>query len=90
MLGLGSWRASTAEGQMVIQAQQDFCDSDARAQFVPTDDLSLFFHFNAASMLIIGDRVARALESLTMPEIPPTPPRIWNAVQDIRTVQSEL
>eukprot|EP00548_Thalassiothrix_antarctica_P011882 CAMPEP_0194161810 /NCGR_PEP_ID=MMETSP0152-20130528/79150_1 /TAXON_ID=1049557 /ORGANISM="Thalassiothrix antarctica, Strain L6-D1" /LENGTH=132 /DNA_ID=CAMNT_0038871641 /DNA_START=438 /DNA_END=833 /DNA_ORIENTATION=- len=49
---------------MVLQAQTDFVDSDPYAAFVRTDDLSPNFHFEAASMLIIGDRVALALESL--------------------------
>jgi len=48
----------------VLQAQINFCQDDTHAALVSTDDLSDNYHLEAAAMLIIGDRVARALESL--------------------------
>lgn len=72
---LGRWRFDSDLGRQVMAAQQEFVDNDPYAAIVEThEDLSSFYHFEAAAQLVIGDRVARALESLGvgMPS-PPTP-----------------
>jgi len=66
VVGIGSWRSNTIYGQLVIKAQQEYCeDSSNNAIFIPThEDLSPNYHHEAASMLILGDRVAQALSML--------------------------
>ena len=62
---LGRWRFDDPLGRQVMQAQQKFVDNDPYAAIVEThQDLSAFYHFESAAQLVIGDRVARALESL--------------------------
>ena len=48
--------------ERVREAQAQFCREDSRCRLVPTDDLSRFYHFDAASMLVIGHRVAQAYQ----------------------------
>jgi len=66
VVGIGRWRTNTIEGKLVLRAQQDFCNDDSNnAIFVSThEDLSHNYHYEAASMLILGDRIAQALSTL--------------------------
>jgi len=69
---LGQWPyADLPYGKAVIKAQQKFVKRDNNAILVKTgagDDrkkgLSEFYHFDAAAMLIIGDRIAKGLQAL--------------------------
>lgn len=66
IIGLGCWVATDLQpyGGVVMQAQRDFVANDGMAVLVPTDDLSCHFHYDEASQLIIGERVAKALQGM--------------------------
>mmetsp|Transcript_27820 Transcript_27820/g.50757 ORF Transcript_27820/g.50757 Transcript_27820/m.50757 type:complete len:546 (+) Transcript_27820:146-1783(+) len=49
--------------QRVREAQADYTASDPKAELVKTDDLSRFYHFDAPSFLIGGNRIARAYQA---------------------------
>ena len=59
---LGYWpqRIVNAAGQRVRDAQAEFCNNDPRAALVQIGDLSRFYHHDAASFLISGNRIAHA------------------------------
>jgi hypothetical protein len=61
---IGSFFRAREFGTVVARAQASVAASDAFASIVWTDDLGTFYHYDASSQLIIGDRVARALEGL--------------------------
>ena len=48
-------------GRIVLAAQERFIREDPKAFGVDTDDLSHFYHMDAASNLVLGDRIARVL-----------------------------
>lgn len=61
IVGLGCWIAARgAIGTTVMNAQRSFVQSSKNAVLVPTHDLSCYYHFDDASMLIIGERIAKA------------------------------
>lgn len=60
----GAWAQSLHYGRKVAAAQQRVVDQDAHAQLVVTDDLSGFYHYDPAAQLVIGKRIADALESV--------------------------
>jgi Carbohydrate esterase, sialic acid-specific acetylesterase/Keratin, high sulfur B2 protein len=60
IVGLGCWIARSSIGQTVMDAQKSFVASSTYAVLVPTHDLSCHYHFDDASMLIIGERIAKA------------------------------
>ncbi|KAI2514368.1 carbohydrate esterase [Fragilaria crotonensis] len=65
IVGLGCWVAKTTlHGSLVMKAQRRFVASTSKTAFVPTDDLSCDKHYDEASQLIIGARVANALKTL--------------------------
>jgi Carbohydrate esterase, sialic acid-specific acetylesterase len=64
IVGLGCWAATnTSYGSIVMDAQRRFVSSTPNAVLVPTDDLSCDLHFDDASQLIIGARVANAMKT---------------------------
>jgi len=74
---LGAWRYSTDGMRAVIKAQRKFVKSTINTALVRTGSsdvdskkLTSFLHFDAAALLIIGDRIAKALADL----VPPAPP----------------
>lgn len=60
----GSWAQSLAFGKNVAAAQSAVVGADKYAMLVNTSDLSGFYHYDSASKLIIGERVAQAVKSL--------------------------
>ncbi len=61
---IGQWARSLPHGQTVAAAQQAVVNSDVRARLVDTSDLSGFYHYDPAAQLIIGERVAKAVQAL--------------------------
>lgn len=61
-------------GMNVARAQSEFCASEPSCILVETSDLSQFYHYEAAALLIIGERIARALDELLPPPPPTTSP----------------
>ena len=60
---LGYWPVNSIRaGQRVREAQAEFCKNDPRAVMVETDDLAWFYHYDAASFLISGNRIAHAYQ----------------------------
>jgi Carbohydrate esterase, sialic acid-specific acetylesterase len=65
IIQLGEWGTyGTGSGQNVANAQTAWVKADKNARIVNTADLSGFFHYDSASQLIIGERVALAVKSL--------------------------
>jgi Carbohydrate esterase, sialic acid-specific acetylesterase len=60
----GSWAQSLTFGKNVAAAQSAVVGADKYARLVNTSDLSGFYHYDSASKLIIGERVAQAVKSL--------------------------
>lgn len=92
IVGLGCWVVTDLQphGDTVIQAQMDFVANDENAAFVTTSDLSCHFHYDEASQLIIGERVALAMQGL-LPNITPSPsstPTVSLTEQPSRTPSS--
>jgi hypothetical protein len=68
---IGSWAQSittgaqnTASGKKVADAQTAVVKADKYARIVSTSDLNGFYHYDSASQLIIGERVALAVKAL--------------------------
>lgn len=64
IVGLGCWAATQTYGPIVIKAQRNFVALTPNTVLVPTNDLSCDKHYDDASQLIIGARVANALKIL--------------------------
>ncbi len=60
----GTWAQSMAFGKNVATAQSSVVSADKFARLVNTSDLSGFYHYDSASKLIIGDRIAQAVKAL--------------------------
>ncbi|KAL7533881.1 hypothetical protein ACHAWF_004652 [Thalassiosira exigua] len=60
---IGAWPGREG-GKRVKAAQKQFARNDPRAALVRTEDLSPFYHFDAASFLVMGRRIARAYEEV--------------------------
>jgi Carbohydrate esterase, sialic acid-specific acetylesterase/Immunoglobulin I-set domain len=60
----GSWAQSLAFGKNVAAAQSSVVSADKYTRLVTTSDLSGFYHYESASKLIIGDRIAQAVKAL--------------------------
>jgi hypothetical protein len=60
----GAWAQSLAFGKIVAAAQTAVVNADKYARIVNTSDLSGFYHYDPAAQLIIGERVALAVQSL--------------------------
>lgn len=63
---IGAWAQSLNQnkGKVVATAQTAVVSADKYASIVNTADLSGFFHYDPAAQLIIGERVALAVQSL--------------------------
>lgn len=61
---IGSWAQSMPHGRTVAQAQETFARGDGRMRLVNTSDLSGFYHYDPAAQLVIGERVAKAVQEL--------------------------
>ena len=61
---IGSGAQSLAFGKNVSAAQSAVVSADKYARLVTTSDLSGFYHYESASKLIIGDRIAQAVKAL--------------------------
>jgi hypothetical protein len=59
---VGFWPGNNALASRTRDAQAKFCDEDPRAVLVKTDDLARFYHYDAASFLIMGNRIAHAYQ----------------------------
>ena len=68
---LGTWPANEAKAR-IVESQRNFVANDNNAVIVKTNDLSGFYHYDAASLLIIGDRIAQQLAPLVATESTPT------------------
>jgi Carbohydrate esterase, sialic acid-specific acetylesterase len=62
----GAWAQSLSFGKSVAAAQTAVVIADKHARIVNTADLSGFYHYDPAAQLIIGDRVAQAVQSLLL------------------------
>jgi Carbohydrate esterase, sialic acid-specific acetylesterase len=62
---VGAWGGGVADGKLVAAAQKKVAESDANARLVVTSDLSTYYHYDSAAQLIIGERVAKAVQALT-------------------------
>ena len=60
----GRWAQSLPFGKAVAAAQQAVVSADRYARMVTTSDLSGFYHYDPAAQMIIGDRVAQAVQAL--------------------------
>ena len=61
---IGTWAQSMAFGKNVAAAQSSVVSADKHARIVTTSDLSGFYHYDSAAQLIIGERVAQAVQAL--------------------------
>ena len=57
---VGFWPENNAAAIRTRDAQAKFCNDDPRAVLVTTDDLARYYHYDAASFLISGNRIANA------------------------------
>eukprot|EP00542_Grammatophora_oceanica_P021629 CAMPEP_0194049576 /NCGR_PEP_ID=MMETSP0009_2-20130614/30764_1 /TAXON_ID=210454 /ORGANISM="Grammatophora oceanica, Strain CCMP 410" /LENGTH=547 /DNA_ID=CAMNT_0038695771 /DNA_START=169 /DNA_END=1812 /DNA_ORIENTATION=- len=63
---LGCWpeTLTSKHGQYIMRRQKQFVKQDENSALVETKDLSCFYHFDTASHIIIGERVAMAMDGL--------------------------
>lgn len=61
----GFW-PQNSNADVIREAQEVFAMTDPRAALVRTKDLGRFFHYDATSFLISGDRIANAIEPLLL------------------------
>lgn len=67
---LGYWIDNIEDGKTVIQAQKTFVQNDPNAKLVKSgagemiENLSEFYHYDSASLLIVGLRIAKAMAAL--------------------------
>mmetsp|Transcript_23014 Transcript_23014/g.34333 ORF Transcript_23014/g.34333 Transcript_23014/m.34333 type:complete len:601 (+) Transcript_23014:77-1879(+) len=59
---VGYWPGYNNATRRTRDAQARFCTQDPRAVLVKTDDLSRYYHYDAASFLISGNRIAHAYQ----------------------------
>lgn len=62
IIQIGGWAQSLDFGPTIAAIQQAVVDADPNARLVVTSDLSGFYHYDPAAQLIIGRRVAAAVE----------------------------
>ena len=60
----GAWAQGLSYGKIVAAAQTSVVNADKYTRIVTTSDLSKFYHYDPAAQLIIGERVALAVQSL--------------------------
>jgi Carbohydrate esterase, sialic acid-specific acetylesterase len=61
---LNAWAQTLAFGPTVAAAQQQVVSQDTHAALVKTNDLSGFYHLDPIAQLVIGQRVAQAVQRL--------------------------
>jgi hypothetical protein len=61
---LGYWATTLSFGPLVMRAQEEFVQQTQNTILVRTSDLSRYFHFDPAAQIIIGQRIARAVQML--------------------------
>lgn len=64
---LGTWPKSCGTPDrkpVIVNAQNAVVNNDPNAVLVKTDDLSVFYHYDCASLLVMGDRICQALEPM--------------------------
>jgi len=61
---LNAWAQTLAFGKTVAAAQQQVVSQDKHAALVKINDLSGFYHLDPIAQLIIGQRVAQAVQSI--------------------------
>jgi len=61
---LGCWPTGFFLGQLIMEAERAFVDQDSNSALVKTNDLSCFYHYDVSSHLIIGERIAKAMDGL--------------------------
>jgi hypothetical protein len=61
---IGAWAQGQPFGDIVTAAQRSVVDADPYAEIVTTNDLSSFYHYDAAAQLIMGERIALALRAM--------------------------
>eukprot|EP00986_Skeletonema_menzelii_P019180 scaffold27080_cov234-Skeletonema_menzelii.AAC.3 len=66
---IGYWPHRSDAAQRVRDAQTEYCSNDPRSQLVPTSDLSRNFHYDAASFLVSGNRIAHAYREALKGEV---------------------
>ena len=73
-------RPQRDRAQRVRDAQAKYCEEDPRAEMVISNDLGRYYHYDATSMLIIGNRIAHAYQkaldadvTCPVPTISPVP-----------------
>ena len=66
---IGYWPHRSEAAQRVRDAQAEYCSNDPRSQLVSTDDLSRNFHYDAASFLVSGNRIAKAYQDALKGEV---------------------
>ena len=66
---VGYWPGAAAAAERTRDAQAEFCNQDPRAVMVETDDLARFFHYDVASFLISGNRIAHAYREALKGEV---------------------
>jgi Carbohydrate esterase, sialic acid-specific acetylesterase len=65
IVGLGCWIAGSPMGRLVMYTQSLVVSSTPNTILIPTKDLSCHYHYDDASQLIIGERIANALLNTT-------------------------
>jgi hypothetical protein len=72
---VGYWPNGDEGAQRVRDAQAEYCSNDPRAKLVISYDLSRNFHYDAASFLVTGNRIAHAYQAALKGEVvcPATP-----------------
>ena len=65
---VGYWPGGEA-AQRVRDAQAEYCFNDPKAELVMSNDLSRHFHYDVASFLIIGNRIAHAYQAALKGEV---------------------
>jgi hypothetical protein len=68
IIQVGCWTQGLLLGPIIAKAQATFVEGDENAALVKTDDVSCHYHYDDASQLIIGERVAEALMFLKLYE----------------------
>jgi hypothetical protein len=76
IVGLGCWIASSPMGRLVMYIQNLVTSSTPNTILIPTNDLSCHYHYDDASQLIIGERIAKGLLNMTLlpPPLEPNSP----------------
>lgn len=80
---LGHWPKRSEAAQRVRDAQAEYCANDPKSQLVRTTDLSRNYHYDAASFVVTGNRIAHAYQEAVRGEVvcPETPQEVLPSFQ---------